>query len=314
MNGRFQKNVATGANVTRTFEIGSGAVYAPATVVFSSVSTAGNLVASTATGEHPDIANSGLDASKDVNRSWTITNNGVAFTNYNAAFTFSASDVDPLADPNTFEVRKKDGAVWSTTGTSARTATSTQATGLTSFSDFAVGTVIPTTPGGAAPVAPANASIDRPVIDTLKWNAVYGATSYSINVATDAGFTNIVLSQAGISGTAFGIPSPLANSTTHYWRVNAANSAGTSDWSTPWSYTTIIAIPPAPVTVAPANGATDVATKPTLTWNASVGAATYRVQVSQDPGFASPVLDVPGIAGTSYRRSGGGGLRGADRE
>ncbi len=300
VTGQLQKNVASGSNVSRTFEIGSGGFYAPATVVFGSVSTAGNLVASTAGGEHPDIANSGLDASKDVNRSWTITNSGVGFSSYTATFTYGAADVDPLADPNTFEVRKKDGAVWSPTATGTRTATSTQATGLTSFSDFAVGTVIPTTPASPAPVAPANASVDRPVIDTLKWNAVYGATSYGVDVATDAGFATIVLTQTGITATTFGIPSALANSTMYYWRVNATNVAGTSGWSTPWSYTTIIAIPPAPVLTAPATGATEVPTTPTLTWSPAVGAATYRVQISLDPGFSSTVLDVAGIAGTSH--------------
>jgi len=48
--GYLQKNVATGAT-TRTFEVGSGTVYSPASVSFGSVSKAGNLTVSAITGD-----------------------------------------------------------------------------------------------------------------------------------------------------------------------------------------------------------------------------------------------------------------------
>jgi hypothetical protein len=137
--GNLQKNVATGANVSRTFEIGTGVDYAPVTVLFASVTGAGNLTATTVAGDHPNVASSGLNTSKSVNRYWNVTNSGVAFTTYSATLNFVATDVDAGANTASFTVRKFDNPLWSSPAVGTRTATSTQATGLTGFSDFAVG-------------------------------------------------------------------------------------------------------------------------------------------------------------------------------
>ncbi|MEK9137113.1 MAG: immunoglobulin domain-containing protein, partial [Bacteroidota bacterium] len=45
------------------------------------------------------------------------------------------------------------------------------------------------------------------------------------------------MNQTGITSTSYGV-SGLAYGTAHYWRVDATNSAGTSHWSTVWSFTT----------------------------------------------------------------------------
>jgi len=139
VNGFLQKNVATGAT-SRTYEVGGASVYSPVTVAFASVTTAGNLVAKATDGDHSDIVNSGIDASKSVNRNWTLTNSGVIFTTYSATFTFVAGDVDGGANTANFIVRKRNGS-WATTTAGTRTATTTQATGMTSFSDFQVGEI-----------------------------------------------------------------------------------------------------------------------------------------------------------------------------
>jgi len=137
--GNLQKNVATGSNVSRTFEVGTGADFAPVTVLFASVTGAGNLVATTASGDHPNLATSGLNSGRSVNRYWNVTNSGVVFTNYSITLNFVAADIDAGASTASFAVRKYDNPVWSAPTVGTRTATSTQATGLTGFSDFAVG-------------------------------------------------------------------------------------------------------------------------------------------------------------------------------
>jgi outer membrane protein OmpA-like peptidoglycan-associated protein/opacity protein-like surface antigen len=67
----------------------------------------------------------------------------------------------------------------------------------------------------------------------------------------------------------------------------------------------VVPAPPLPPElVTPANGATGVAINPTLKWNASSGATSYRLQASTDPTFASTTADQSGIATTSYSLSG----------
>lgn len=143
--GNLQKHVATGTP-TRVFEIGDGTSYTPVTLQFANVTSAGNLTARTTNGDHPEIKGSGLKPQRTVNRYYKLTNAGVEFSTYDAIFSFTSIDVDPGADPNLFMVRKYDASSWSLTTTGTRTSTSTQALGLNSFSDFAIGE-----PGAAFP-------------------------------------------------------------------------------------------------------------------------------------------------------------------
>jgi len=73
---------------------------------------------------------------------------------------------------------------------------------------------------------------------TLMWNAVNNAISYSLQISTDINFTTLVYNQPRKTGTTYKITG-LAGGTTHYWRVNATNTVGTSGWSEVRSFTTI---------------------------------------------------------------------------
>lgn len=149
--GNLQKAVATGAP-TSVFEIGTGTSYTPVTLVFASVTTAGNITATSTATDHPDVANSGLDNTLSVNRYWTLTNSGVVFTTYTATFTFVAGDVDGGADSSIFEVSRFSppypaAGTWNTATVGTRTATTTQITGVSSFGDFAIGQPLAAVPG-----------------------------------------------------------------------------------------------------------------------------------------------------------------------
>jgi hypothetical protein len=135
--GSLRKYVATGSP-TVTFEIGDAGAYTPVSVVFTSVTAAGDLTASTTSGEHPAIASAPVDGAQDANRWWTLTS-GLTFTTASATFTFVAGDLDAGADTSLFRVARYAASTWTATTAGTRAATTTQATGLTAFGQFAAG-------------------------------------------------------------------------------------------------------------------------------------------------------------------------------
>jgi hypothetical protein len=140
VNGNLKLYFSTGSNVTRAFPIGDASSYTPATLVFASISGAGYITAKSTAGQHPNISTSGINYSLDVARYFTLTNSGIAFTVFSPTFTFVPGDVIGGANTANFII-KRYSAGWSSTTAGTRTATSTQATGLASFGDFAIGII-----------------------------------------------------------------------------------------------------------------------------------------------------------------------------
>ena len=95
-------------------------------------------------------------------------------------------------------------------------------------------TGIPFTPMLLSPLDHAeNISVDT----FLVWKASAGTISYSLQVAEDPTFTNLVIDQPTIGDTSFPVSS-LQYLTTYFWRVSATNDNGSSDWSEVWQFTT----------------------------------------------------------------------------
>jgi len=132
---------------------------------------------------------------------------------------------------------------------------------------------------------------------SLTWNASTGATSYRVQVSADSTFGMAVIDTSGVVITSLAT-SGLSPNTKYFWRVDASNAIGTSDWSTVWNITTVAAVPPVPVQASPANGITGISVSPALKWYSSPGATTYNLQVSSDARFSSTVLDSSGISDT----------------
>lgn len=153
-----------------------------------------------------------------------------------------------------------------------------------------VGTSTPTDPPAAPALStPADGATNVAIPAALSWIASTGAASYSVEVSTTSDFNNIVHNPSGITGTST-TATGLSINTTYYWHVNATNSGGTSAWSTVWSFkTTDVAAPAVPVLSSPSNGANrvSVSVPVTLTWNASLGATSYTVEVSTSSSFSS---------------------------
>jgi phosphodiesterase/alkaline phosphatase D-like protein len=157
-------------------------------------------------------------------------------------------------------------------------------------------------PGAFSLTVPSNGAANQALTGTLSWQSSTGATGYDIFLDTsNPPTTNVSSNQAG---TSYAYAS-LAAGTTYYWSVTAKNAGGSATATgAPWSFTTIVAAPAVPSLSSPANGATGQPTTVTLDWNASPGAASYRVQLSSGATFQSLLLDDSTLTGTSRQVTG----------
>jgi hypothetical protein len=203
--GDLQKNFTTGPQ-SFTFDIGDATNYTPVAVAFANVSTTGNVTASTTAGEHPNIATIvGLDRTKDVNRYWTLTPAGsLGFSNYSATFNFVVpDDIDFGADTTKFIVERYSSG-WFSTTTGSQLATSTQATGMTAMSSFAVGELDNT--------APTVTSVNSPTLDgsykagdliavTVTFSEIVNVTTGTPTLQLETGTIDQIIDYASGSGT-----------------------------------------------------------------------------------------------------------------
>ncbi|HEX4954107.1 MAG TPA: S8 family serine peptidase [Thermoanaerobaculia bacterium] len=106
----------------------------------------------------------------------------------------------------------------------------------------------------SAPVLnlPANNATNVVVGPTLEWTASPEGGTYTVEVATDAAFTNIVSTASGITGTQHTVTPALNTNTQYFWRVRGANTCGTGSFAAAFSFTTV----PAPGDCSPGATAT----------------------------------------------------------
>jgi hypothetical protein len=143
----------------------------------------------------------------------------------------------------------------------------------------------------------------------LLWAASPTATSNQVQVSILSSFLTTILDQTGVTETTYSLSS-LSFSTTYFWRVRAANAAGTSSWSSVRKFTTRspgsapVGQVPAPLTLlSPADDTTGIDITVQLQWAASVTGTANQVQVDSVSLFAEPIIDKDSIAGTTYALS-----------
>lgn len=96
-------------------------------------------------------------------------------------------------------------------------------------------------PGASTTVFPANGATDLALRPEFSWSPAADATGYSIEIATDAAFSNIVVAE-NVAGTTFTPAANLGPDTEHFWRVSANNYCGPGASSATASFTTSVLI------------------------------------------------------------------------
>ena len=153
----------------------------------------------------------------------------------------------------------------------------------------------------AAPelVSPADGSATEDQTPTFDWDDVEPIyeVNYTLQVATDSGFTSIVINQTGLDESEYA-PTTNMSYDTYYWKVRAIVGNYTTDWSETWSLTIELDLTPptTPDLIEPANNSTPVVT-PTIffDWTDSYdiyGIDYYTLQIATDVDFVNVVFDV----------------------
>ncbi len=130
-------------------------------------------------------------------------------------------------------------------------------------------------------------------LDALQgsWPPVEGALQYRLQVSADPGFKALTADVVSAGGgvRVAGLPDG------HYWlRVRSIDLHGIegSDAVRQFEQHTL---PPAPNSTSPASNAKVVGSRIRLTWSAVPAAASYSVQVAEEPTFRAPVLERQGL-------------------
>ena len=151
----------------------------------------------------------------------------------------------------------------------------------------------PSPPSAPTLNSPANgATVSLPV--TLDWSDVTNVTSYTVQVDDSSGFTSPLVVQQSVTASQLSV-SNLA-SVQHWWRVQALNAAGASDWSAVRTFTPASGGGgsgplPAPSLLSPPNDARFLpGSTITFDWTDVAGAATYTIQIDDSETFSAPFV------------------------
>ena len=153
----------------------------------------------------------------------------------------------------------------------------------------------------AAPelVSPADGSATEDQMPTFDWDDVEPIyeVNYTLRVATDPGFSSIVINQTGLDESEY-TPTTNMSYDTYYWKVKAMVGNYTTNWSETWSFTIELDLTPptTPDLIEPANNSTLVVT-PTIffDWTDAYdfyGIDYYTMQIATDVNFDNIVFDV----------------------
>ena len=159
--------------------------------------------------------------------------------------------------------------------------------------DFVVDVTAPAVPV-LVPVTPDPTNNRRP---SLSWGAVTGAARYQLQISTHPGFSSPLV-DVSVAGASY-VPASDFPEGTIYWRVASEDGLGNrSAYSAADDFTVDMTAPAVPVLVPVTPDPTNNR-RPSLTWGAVTGAARYQLQISINPGFSSPLVDMS-VAGASY--------------
>ncbi|CAN1515776.1 Secretion system C-terminal sorting domain [Flavobacteriaceae bacterium] len=229
--GNLKKATSSGNSPSFNFAIGDATSYFPLALTFSGNTSAdGELAIKSYPIALSNLADSGIDNTKKVNRYWSLTNTNLAgFGTYEATFNYATTENDASTTASSYVVRRFDNGTWSPLTTSGTpTTTTTTAIGNTGFGNFAIGqsNVAPTASAqsfcGSATVADLVPSSGT----SFKWYSTSsGGTALDASTALTSGTYYVSLSFSGISETSRTAVAVTVNANSNARVVNVSSIA-----------------------------------------------------------------------------------------
>lgn len=139
-------------------------------------------------------------------------------------------------------------------------------------------------PGEVTLVSPSDGTTSVTSLDVVfEWQAAARASEYTFQLSSGPQFTAAqLITTATLSEprTSYRVG---ACRTPYYWRVQAINPNGTSEWSAPYSFEVDVPAPDAPAIVGPSGAVSvDVGQRIALVWEPAADATGYDVMVHRD--------------------------------
>jgi hypothetical protein len=234
--GNLQKYFST---VTGVFDIGCANYYSPISVTFSSLTTAGSLVASAFNTAHPNIGTSTIPA-LNINRYWRLSVPGtgaVVFPSLSVIFNWNIADNYASINAPSLLVAKYTSLSWTYPVLSGTpTTTSIRVTGVTTLGDFAVGQVCTVT-SGFSYSASSFCTSGTTAAATLSPGAtagIFSASPAGLSINASNGNINLAASAAGTYTVTNAVGGPCFSTSTTTVTINKAAVAGISYSGTPY--------------------------------------------------------------------------------
>ncbi len=140
-------------------------------------------------------------------------------------------------------------------------------------------------------VSPINNATGIAVNPIIDWSPISGINGYQYRYSTVANFENPIVNTS-VSTTSQATLSNLTFGTEYFWQVRAFHATDSSEWSLPWSFTTLYQLTTAPVLLSPANASNSLlAFGALLEWEAVPSATLYQFQVDDNAQFSSPLFN-----------------------
>lgn len=180
-----------------------------------------------------------------------------------------------------------------------------KATNQSGFSTYSVDGIsrlasLNSVPVQPQPTAPGDGDSGIAVKPALAWTSCASATSYGLIISSAQSFTDTIYTSMALTINSHACTSALAYGTSYYWKVCAMNGAGSSAWSTPRRFKTIIEAPPAPALASPSDGAPNISLTPLLTWHVTPRASNYTIQVSANSSFSALIINQTAVPETCF--------------